>query len=134
MWSWPERCSDPGGLGRIRAFPYVWSPQVGLTFDRFFELSPSFMLVVDLDGRIVAINGALLEALGQGEAELRGRSIAELLHPDDVEASAMARRQAGSGGKVIDAERRMRRRDGTYLLTSWRATAEDGLIYSVGVD
>ncbi|MBK6683334.1 MAG: PAS domain S-box protein [Deltaproteobacteria bacterium] len=107
---------------------------MGLTFDRFFELSPSFMLVVDLDGRIVAINGALLEALGQGEAELRGRSIAELLHPDDVEASAMARRQAGSGGKVIDAERRMRRRDGTYLLTSWRATAEDGLIYSVGVD
>lgn len=92
------------------------------------------MLVVDLAGRIVASNRALLDALGREEAELVGRPIAEILHPDDVAASAAARQRAGSGGRVIDAERRMRRRDGTYLLTSWRATAEAGLIYSVGVD
>ena len=92
------------------------------------------MLVVDLSGRMVALNRALLEALGQDEGHLVGRSIAEILHPDDVAASASAREQAGAGGKVIDAERRMRRRDGTYLLTSWRATAEAGLVYSVGVD
>lgn len=92
------------------------------------------MLVVDLSGRIVTLNRAFLEALGHPEAELLGHSVSEFLHPDDVAASAQARRQVGSGEKVIDAERRMRRRDGTYLLTSWRAKAEDGLVYSVGVD
>lgn len=113
----------------------LWSPPVAPLLERFFELSPSFMMVVDASGEIRAINPALVRALGyDSPAPLLGHSVTELLHPEDIARSAAARSRVLGGERVIDEERRLRRQDGTWLLTSWRATGEDGLVYSVGVD
>lgn len=49
-----------------------------------FEGSPVGIGITELEGTIVLANPALEQVLGYGAAELRGRSIADVTHPDDV--------------------------------------------------
>ncbi|MCI3950323.1 MAG: diguanylate cyclase/phosphodiesterase with and sensor(s) [Acidimicrobiales bacterium] len=85
-------------------------------YRRLVEHSPQAIAVAQ-DGVFAYLNPAAVRLLGAGsEAELLGRPVTDVLHPDDVPATA------GGGGALADEagtptarERRIVRRDGDVL-------------------
>ena len=63
-------------------------------FQAAFDNAPIGMVLVDLGGRILQANRAYREMLGYTEDALRALTVADLTHPDDVEASREFLRRA----------------------------------------
>jgi PAS domain S-box-containing protein len=102
--------------------------------DRMWRLSTDLMDVCGADGRLVAVNRAWTQRLGWGEEELIGANLLDLVHPDDVEATAGTLGQTADGTPVMHTEMRLRTRDGDYRRISRTASPEGGLFYAIGRD
>ncbi len=100
--------------------------------DQMWQLSRDLMIVCDLVTRPVAVNPAWTELLGWTEAELLGRRVIELIHPDDKEN---LRHGAEPGvNHTVRLEARLRRKDGGYRWIAWTAVSQDKLVYAIGRD
>lgn len=99
--------------------------------DRIWRNSLDLMLVVDREGIIRDANPAWTSALGHAPAELQGKPFASFAHPEDAHRIAGGER---AGQPAQDFEVRLRGTDGGYRWFSWRAFAEDGLVYANGRD
>src|SRR6201996_6486720 len=103
---------------------------------RFFDLSQDMLSTMDTQGRCIEANGAWERSLGYRPAELRGRPLLELTHPDDhVPATEEAVR--GFAGEVPqDLETRARAKDGSWhwLRTSSVFEPLEGLVYARSTD
>ncbi|MEU4764607.1 EAL domain-containing protein [Actinosynnema sp. NPDC023794] len=82
-------------------------------FREVFDASAFGIVISDLHGRCVEVNGALAEMIGRDRGELTGRRLVELFDPADAEALA-ARYQAVADGRVarLREQRRLLREDG----------------------
>ena len=60
--------------------------EVSDRLSRMFEESAIGMSQIGLDGRILRVNPAFAHTLGATPADIAGRELAELLHPDDLAA------------------------------------------------
>ena len=81
-----------------------------------FEHGTAGMSITDTEGRIVEVNPALCDLLGERSEGLVGTMIADWVHPDDREERRAQRKRMFAG--EIDryrAERRYVRRDGTTV-------------------
>lgn len=94
-------------------------------FREVYTSSAAGIAISDLDGTLVQTNQALGEILADPSAEFAGRSLRELLHPDDADALQAACRELLTGGRTrFRPSRRFRLigRDGepawTYLAVS----------------
>jgi PAS domain S-box-containing protein len=77
--------------------------ELGATERRFhaaFDALPVAAAICDEDGRVLAVNDALVELTGTGRTELLGRSLEAMLPPVDLDA-ARALAVAGRGGDVL---------------------------------
>jgi len=81
--------------------------------------------LTDPDGRCLEVNEAACEILGYSREEILGSVVRELFHPEDQPARADDLRQVRSG-RTIRAERRIRRKDGSYVLVEGAARPLDG--------
>jgi two-component system, cell cycle sensor histidine kinase and response regulator CckA len=71
---------------------------------------------VALDGRLLKVPPRLGELLGYGEAELRSRSVMEVVHPDDLAPIGREMRKLVSGAvRTLDHTVRLLRRDGGVI-------------------
>ncbi|HEY0640712.1 MAG TPA: EAL domain-containing protein [Pseudonocardiaceae bacterium] len=88
-------------------------------FRAVFETSAIGIGIGDLKGRVTDANSALLDMLGVPLAELRGRSITEFVHPDDVASVRRAQREllTGGNGDHVRLDRRFYREHGQVLWT-----------------
>ena len=87
-------------------------------FRAVFETSAIGIAIGDLDGRITDANSALLEMLGCSLAELRGRSIVDFVHTEDVGSVRLAHRQLLRGNRDhVRLDRRFYRKHGEVLWT-----------------
>ncbi|RYY63347.1 MAG: PAS domain S-box protein, partial [Comamonadaceae bacterium] len=102
--------------------------------DRLWNLSTDIMVVADFDGRITAINPAWETLLGLTEAELLGRTLTDLLHPDDVAAARAEIARLALGHVTLRIENRLRHRDGSYRTLSWTAVPDERFLHAVGRD
>lgn len=104
--------------------------------ERFFALSRDLMCIADSDATLVAVNPAWQRTLGWPAEKLIGTSYADVIHPDDIDATVAAQTQAIGGESVIDFTNRARALDGSYLWILWTATTDPatGLTYAVGKD
>jgi len=104
--------------------------------DRFFDLSMDLLAIAGTDGYFKQLNPAWEKALGWTRTELMARPYADLVHPDDLEATAREAQRLRLGADTVDFENRFRRKDGTWRWLSWRSTAQPdrGLIYAVARD
>jgi diguanylate cyclase (GGDEF)-like protein/PAS domain S-box-containing protein len=103
----------------------------------FFELSRDMLSLVGPDGQFRRVNGAWESVLGHRPDELVGRSLTDLVHPDDVEHTlAQSRRHYRHGERVESYENRFQHRDGSYRWLEWTSqTAPDGSVgFSVARD
>jgi PAS domain S-box-containing protein len=97
------------------------------------EAIPDILYVIDLDGRLVRWNGRTEEVLGLTGEALRGRSVLELVPPDEREAAAAAIRCGLQAGSVV-FEGHMLRPDGTTIPYRWTAAVlRDGAGNLVGL-
>jgi len=101
--------------------------------DRIWRHSADLLLVLDLDGVILATNPAWAATLGFAEPELTGRKFYEFLHGDDHD-NAAGNMERVRGEKVLEVLNRYRRRDGGWRWISWTGVTEGGKIYCVGRD
>ncbi len=72
-----------------------------------FELSRIGIVFLDVEGRILNVNPEMNAFLGYADGELVGRSILEVTHPDDLEASReFIERTACGSGQSFQLEKR----------------------------
>ncbi|MDM0115400.1 PAS domain S-box protein [Variovorax sp. J22R133] len=102
--------------------------------DRLWQLSSDVMLMVDMSGRIVAVNPAWQALLGWSEAQLLGSRFVSLLHPDDVGPTVAEFRRLRGGQLQSGIENRVRHQDGGYRTLSWTAVPDERLMHAVGRD
>jgi diguanylate cyclase (GGDEF)-like protein/PAS domain S-box-containing protein len=92
-------------------------------FRALFELAPVGIARLDVQGRFIDCNRALIQMLGYQIGELEGRPIAELTHPDDAAEAAAALQELVEGRREAShAERRYFRRDGAPIWTDVTAS------------
>jgi two-component system, cell cycle sensor histidine kinase and response regulator CckA len=94
-------------------------------FRAAFEGASLGIVLLDPTGRFLETNAALRRMLGVGaDAELRGRSALEVLHPEDAPATAENLRALATGtDDHLVSPRRLVRRDGTAFHTMLRSSA-----------
>ncbi|MFC5546969.1 PAS domain S-box protein [Massilia aerilata] len=102
--------------------------------DRMWRLSKDIMLVAGFNGRIEAVSPAFASLLGWSEADVVGRNVLDLVHPDDHGATAAQMDSLGSGHYVYKFENRYRRKDGSWCLLSWSAAPDAAFIHAIGRD
>jgi PAS domain S-box-containing protein len=103
---------------------------------RLFELSLDLLVVADGELRVLHANPAWERVLGYRPDEVEGRTLPELMHPDDIDRTA---RDAGvllTGGASVTFDNRFRHADGSVRWMRWsaRSDPETGLIYAAGRD
>jgi diguanylate cyclase (GGDEF)-like protein/PAS domain S-box-containing protein len=103
---------------------------------RFFDLSHDMLCTVDSSGRCVESNDAWAGNLGFTSAELRGKRLLDITHPDDRENAVGEAIRVFKGKESVGLEIRVQARDGSWhWLRSSSALAEDeGLMYSRSTD
>ena len=77
--------------------------------------------VVDKDGRFLQLSAGCERLFGYKIEELLGRSMLELLHPDDRERTLQAARDIMAGAHKTDFENRYIRKDGEIVHIQWSA-------------
>ena len=106
--------------------------------DRLWRLSSDLMVVVHLDGSIVAANPAWQQVLGWSEAELLACNVNELVHPDDSELTAGQLQLLGQAQAHLQTavrfEKRYRHKDGSWRAIAWCSLRDGLLVHSIGRD
>ncbi|MDE2405172.1 MAG: PAS domain S-box protein [Sphingomonadales bacterium] len=102
--------------------------------DRLWTISQDLMVVCEHDGRIAAINPSAERLLGWRDAELAGRLVTELIHPEDCAATVAELARIAGGATSHSFENRYRTREGDYRLLSWTAVSDGARIHGVARD
>lgn len=80
-----------------------------------FEGASVGQTLTGADGRILEANDAFATMLGYASTELRGKSLVELTHPEDIAESRTAHLTLMQGQRVARLEKRYVRKDGSTL-------------------
>ncbi|GAB6167031.1 hypothetical protein JCM19992_30310 [Thermostilla marina] len=106
----------------------VHQTECGLPYRLLLESAKTGMMGYDANGRITFINRWSEEMIGYGEHELVGRSIFDIVWPEDRDKVKQGFCEWRSG-KGRTCELRVRRKDGSYL---WILTTASPLLSSSG--
>jgi PAS domain S-box-containing protein len=102
--------------------------------DRTWRLSQELLAVTVAGEGMVSVNPSWQRVLGWTPAQLRGRSLLELVHPDDLPATTAEMLQAEAGVLSLQFRNRCRTADGKYRYISWTTVPEGGTFYLSGRD
>ena len=85
-------------------------------FRQVFELAASGIARVTLDGKFMQVNPSLCRILGYSEAELLGRSVKSISHPEDRDVTDAGRAKIHRGeAERAHFEKRYLRKDGSVV-------------------
>ncbi len=102
--------------------------------DRLWNMSDALMIVVRVDGVIVAVNPGWTSALGWTELETVGRHVRAFVYGGDaseLDAEGTLLRTVAQRRQV---RMRLMRRDGEVRTIAWSVVAADGFLHAVGRD
>ncbi|MBF0284645.1 MAG: PAS domain S-box protein [Magnetococcales bacterium] len=102
--------------------------------DRFFQISPDMLCVLDHAGRFLRVNPAMTSLLGVAREEMIHQPFQRFIHPDDLELTQEAVTRVMSGETVNGFLLRGTPRQGSLLWCEWAAKAHDGKLYAIGRD
>ena len=85
------------------------------------DLMPDAVCVVDAEGRLLYVNASFERILGYAPAEVLGRRIFELVHPEDREATLRQAGQVMAGELQRHFRNRYIHRDGHSVDIQWSA-------------
>lgn len=103
---------------------------------RFFDLSQDMLCTLDAEGRFVEANDAWYQFLGYRPADLVGRRLIDLTHPDDREHALAEAVAVFNGEPSVGLEARVRAKDGRlhWLRSSAALAAEEEMLYARATD
>lgn len=102
---------------------------------RLFEMTSDLLATISLDGRFTLLNPAWEQLLGWAPEELRGRSMRELMHPEDAEQTlALMSAEGGHATQLEDLTTRYRHRDGSWRSLLWSARRDGDTWYAAAKD
>jgi diguanylate cyclase (GGDEF)-like protein/PAS domain S-box-containing protein len=87
-------------------------------FEQLFSAAPEAIVVLDGNDRVVRVNHMFVEMFGYTAEEATGRTINELIVPEDLRAEALAMTQAVARGTQVSAEALRMRSDGSTFYAS----------------
>jgi PAS domain S-box-containing protein len=103
-----------------------------------FKLSRDLFTVASFDGFLKSVNPAWSRLLGRSDEELLAQPFAEIVHPDDLAATADVVAQLSSGQPVHQFYVRLLKADGEAVQFAWSAVPDEtpgsNTFYSVGRD
>ncbi len=104
--------------------------------ERFVQLSCDLTLVADLDWKILQVNSNWDSVMGFKPDEVEGRSIFDLIHPDECKEMINSLRKKHLIQKTIQFQVRMSCRDRTSRVIDFKldVVPAEGLIYALGRD
>lgn len=110
-----------------------------LDLQRVFDLSQDLMCMTDAQTRFVRVSASSARILGYRPDELLGRKSLDLVHPNDLQATLLARESVLQGAHLVEFENRCVRKDGGTVELSWTSTwiagpDGSGATYSVARD
>jgi PAS domain S-box-containing protein len=97
--------------------------------ENYFKHSLDLLCIVDDEGRFRRLNTEWTRLLGFSLEEMLQQRYLDLVHPDDVAATAAAAVQMVADGELSGFQNRFRCKDGTYRWLEWRSRLLDGLVY-----
>lgn len=107
----------------------------GEELDRYFNNSLDLLCIADTRGRFRRLNPAWETALGFPLERLVGQNFLELIHPDDVAATADAVATLERSGEITSFTNRFLHADGSYRSIEWHSVRPDGnIIYGTARD
>ena len=87
---------------------------------RIFDASPTFVVAMDMSGRIADMNPAMLDALGYTREEVLGREYVPMFGPAEEQEALQASVDAvRRGGPLRGGENHVLARDGRKVLVEW---------------
>lgn len=100
-----------------------------------FAVTPDLLSITDVDWHFDKLNPAWEQTLGYTPDELRALPLAELVHPDDVEA-AIALNARLADGEPVRGTNRFLAKDGTYRWLEWTSSpvTSDGRVVAAARD
>ncbi|NMW25290.1 PAS domain S-box protein, partial [Rhodanobacter denitrificans] len=93
----------------------------GLPFSNVMDLLLDAICVVDVQGRYVFVSAAFERIFGYTPEEVIGRSMIELVHPDDRERTLQAANEIMAGQPKPHFQNRYVRKDGRVIHIMWSA-------------
>lgn len=85
-------------------------------FRKIFEEGPLGMAIVGMEQRFIKVNATLSRMLGYAESDLAALTMADITHPDDVDATSQALRKLVNGEiSHYSLEKRYIRKDGQFV-------------------
>ncbi|MBU1620076.1 MAG: diguanylate cyclase [Gammaproteobacteria bacterium] len=96
------------------------SPSLASLSDYIDQLLEA-ICVVDANGRFLYLSSGCERIFGYKSAEMIGRPMIELVHPQDRERTLLAASEIMAGDQKIDFENRYIRRDGQIAYIQWSA-------------
>ena len=108
-------------------------------FRASFEQAGTGMVLIELDGRLRQVNASFCQMLGYTESELLTKAVADITHPDDLQATIIARREqntvAGADSE-LSVEKRYIHKDGHIIWALVKGAGikdENGqILYNIG--
>jgi len=102
---------------------------------RFFDLSIDLFSIAGADGYFKRVSPAITEMLGYSVEEALRIPYMDIVHPDDRERALDVVRRQVVGGERIDAfVGRMRHKDGSWRVLSWRSLPRGDLMFATARD
>lgn len=87
-------------------------------FGSTFELAPTGVALIGMDGRFLRVNRALCQMLGRSADQLVGSTSAPFTHPDDLPVTENAYAHLRGAGTTLSVEKRYLRPDGEVVWAS----------------
>lgn len=119
-------------LHRVQAVKSVQEKAAEL--EQFFTLTLDLLCISDQSGHFVRVNKAWESTLGYSVAEIEGRQLIELVHPEDREATRAVLASLNRQQAVTNFTNRYQHRDGTYRYIEWRSQPHGDVIYAAARD
>ncbi|HEU0250160.1 MAG TPA: diguanylate cyclase, partial [Solirubrobacteraceae bacterium] len=136
----PWRSSRPAGAAEHSAEVSASCRELLAAEDReriqtLFLNTSDLLATIAPDGHFTLVNPAWSQTLGWSDADLLGRPLRELVHPDDVEQTA-AMLLAGNehAAQIANFTNRYRHRDGSWRWLLWSARSDGVLWYAAAKD
>ena len=102
--------------------------------EHYFGVSLDLLCIADLDGHFRHLNPAWTQILGYSVAELEGKNLIDLVHPDDTTETLQALAQLNDQVSVLSLTNRCRHTDGSFRYIEWRAFPSEKAIYAAARD
>jgi diguanylate cyclase (GGDEF)-like protein/PAS domain S-box-containing protein len=121
---------EQSSVASLARLPGGWADGHPAALERLFAMVSDLVVVTARDGEILLVNPSWEETLGWRQAELLGRSIFELVHPDDRSST----QGLASEGEVANFTNRYRHKDGSWCWLLWSGRRDGDVWYAVAKD